>query len=604
MIKNLLSLFRNFSKKNKSQLLFLQLLIIFSSILEILSILLIVPFISIIGSYSNFENNFFIKKIYVFIKYNNKADLIFYLSLLMLFFYFVSSLINILTINKSIKYGRLISSELTIRLFSYYLSRDILFHSKNSNSDLLKRLSQEVDRVTAGIVDPFILLNARLILIILMLGVSFYFYSKLTLVVITIIIFGYLMTYLILKKKISFWGKKVSDESNIMYKIILESLASIKYIVILKKKDFFVEKYKNSKIQHALSGGRNVILSLAPKYLMEFIIFLIIISLTIITLKIYDDNLYNSLITLSFFGILGFKLLPATQSAFFYITTIRSHLAAYESIELDLQNSKNQLADNFYFNQNLIFTKKIVFKKDIFIKNVSIFYPEKKFTAINNVTIKIPAKKSVAFVGKTGSGKTTLVNYIMGFLNSHEGEMFVDNKIINQKNLTQWQNIIGFVPQDIFLLDSSIKENIAFGVKKELIDESKINKILEVAQLNEFVKNLEYGLETNVGTNGVKLSGGQKQRIAFARALYSEPELLILDEATNALDGITEENIMNCIFNFSGSKTVIIVAHRISTVKKCDVIYFFENGRVIDHGNFDDLTKRNKNFSQMFIFSK
>ena len=211
MIKNLLSLFRNFSKKNKSQLLFLQLLIIFSSILEILSILLIVPFISIIGSYSNFENNFFIKKIYVFIKYNNKADLIFYLSLLMLFFYFVSSLINILTINKSIKYGRLISSELTIRLFSYYLSRDILFHSKNSNSDLLKRLSQEVDRVTAGIVDPFILLNARLILIILMLGVSFYFYSKLTLVVITIIIFGYLMTYLILKKKISFWGKKVSD---------------------------------------------------------------------------------------------------------------------------------------------------------------------------------------------------------------------------------------------------------------------------------------------------------------------------------------------------------------------------------------------------------
>jgi HlyD family secretion protein len=492
---------------------------------------------------------------------------------------------------------------LTIRLFSYYLSRDILFHNKNSNSDLLKRLSQEVDRVTAGIIDPLILLNSRLILIILMLGVSFYFYSTLTIIVISIVFFGYLVTYCILQKRISFWGKKVSDESNIMFKIILETLASLKYITILKKKDFFIQNYKNSKIQHAMSGGRNIILSLMPKYFMEFIIFFIIVTLIIITLKIYDDNLYNSLITLSFFGVLGFKLLPSAQSAFYYITTIQSHLAAYKSIESDLQNSKNQLDENSYFNNNLTFLEKIKFEKDIFIKNVSILYPEKKASAINNITIKIPAKKLVAFVGKTGSGKTTLVNYIMGFLSSQEGEMFIDNKIVNKENLFQWQSNIGFVPQDIFLLDSSIKENIAFGVEKELINESKINKILEVVQLNEFVKNLEYGLETNVGTNGVKLSGGQKQRIAFARALYSEPELLILDEATNALDGVTEENIMNCIFNFSRSKTVIIVAHRISTIRKCDIIYLFENGKIIDQGNFDDLTKGNKNFSQMFSFS-
>lgn len=603
MIKTLLSLFRNLSQKNKGQLLFVQLLMILSSVLEILSILLIVPFISIIGSYSNFENNFFIKKIYIFIKYNNKADLIFYLSLFMLLFYFASTLINILTINKSIKYGRLISSELTIRLFSYYLSRDILFHNKNSNSDLLKRLSQEVDRVTSGIIDPLILLNSRLILIILMLGVSFYFYSTLTIIVISIIFFGYLVTYFILQKRISFWGKKVSDQSNIMFKIILESLASLKYITILKKKNFFIQKYKNSKMQHAMSGGRNIILSLMPRYFMEFIIFFIIITLIIITLKIYDDNLYNSLITLSFFGVLGFKLLPSAQSAFFYVTTIQSHLAAYQSIELDLQNSKNQLYENFNFNNNLTFSKKIAFEKDIFIKNVSILYPEKKIPAINNITIKIPAKKLVAFVGKTGSGKTTLVNYIMGFLSSEEGEMFIDNKIVNKENLSQWQSNIGFVPQDIFLLDSSIKENIAFGVEEKFIDNCRINNIIEFVQLKEFIKNLEYGLETNVGSNGVKLSGGQKQRIAIARALYSDPELFILDEATNALDGITEENIMNYIFNLSGLKTVIIVAHRLSTIKNCDIVYFFENGRIADQGNFGDLINRNKSFSQMFSFS-
>jgi HlyD family secretion protein len=604
MIKNLLSLFKKFSKNQKRQLFFIQFLIILSSLLEILSILLIVPFVSIIGSYSNFENNFFIKKIYVLIQFHNKEDVILYISIVLLLFYFFSTIINIFTTNKSIKCGRLISSELTVRLFSYYLSKDIIFHNKNSNSDLLKKLSQEVDRVTAGIIDPFILLSSRLILIILMLSFSFYFYSLLTLAVILIIFFGYLIAYFILQKRILFWGKKVSFESNIMFKVVLESLASFKYIKILNKEEFFIEKYKNSKTQHALSGGRSIMLALMPKYVMEFIIFFIIIALIIITLKIYGNNLNNSLVTLSFFGILGFKLLPSAQSAFFYISTIQSHLSAYNSIELDLENSKNQLNINFNFNKNPIyFKKKIIFEKDIFLKNVSIFYPEKKIASINNVTIKIPAKKIVAFVGRTGSGKTTLINFIMGFLNSQKGEILVDDKIINKENISEWQSNISFVPQDIFLLDSSVKENIAFGVKKELIDNIKINRIIETVQLKEFIKNLEHGLETNVGSNGAKLSGGQKQRIAIARAFYTDPELLILDEATNALDGVTEENVMNCIFNYSGLKTVIIIAHRLSTIKKCDIIYLFENGKIVDQGNFDNLIKRNKNFSQMFSFS-
>jgi ATP-binding cassette, subfamily B, bacterial PglK len=603
MIKSLLSLFSNFSEINKRKFLFVQVLMVISSVLEVLSLLLFVPFISILGSNTNFENNFFVKKIFFFLKYDNKTDLILYLSLLILLFYFFSTLFNILILNKSIKFGRLTSADLSVRLFSYYLSRDILFHSKNSNSDLLKRLSQEVDRVTAGIIDAFILLNAKLILILLIAIVSFYFYSKLTIVVILIITVGYLITFFILQKKIFFWGKKVSDQSNIMYKIILESLSSLKYITILKKQFFFIQKYKNSKKQHALSGGRNLILSLMPRYFIEFIIFFIVITLTMVTLKFYDDNLHESLTTLSFFGILGFKLLPSVQSAFFYITTIQSHLAAYHSIESDLYNSKNQSDIKLYFNDNLISQKKVLFETDMFLNNVSIFYPEKTVSAINNVTIKIPAKKIVAFVGKTGSGKTTLANYIMGLLNSKGGEMFVDNKIINKENLSYWQSNISFVPQDIFLLDSSIKENIAFGVEKELIDNTKIKKTIKSAELDEFIKNLEHGVETNVGNNGVKLSGGQKQRIAIARALYSDPKLLILDEATNALDGITEENIMNCIFNFSGSITVIIIAHRISTIKKCDVIYLFENGRLIDQGNFDDLMKKNKNFNLLYNHS-
>lgn len=604
MLKNLVSLFLILSKKQKIQFVFVQFLIIISSILETISILLIVPFISIVGNYSYFENNFFIKKINFLIKSNNKADVMIYISLIMLLFYLISTIINILTINKSIKFGRIISSELTVTLFNYYLTKDIFFHIRNSNSELLKKLTQEIDRVTSGIIDPFILLNARIILIIIMLCIALFFYSLLTLIVISIIFFGYLVIYFILQKKIFFWGKKVSDESNIIFKVILESLASLKFIKILKKKDYFVDKYKVSKIQHALSGGRTLMLSLMPKYLMELVIFFLIITLTITTLKINNDNLYNSLITLSFFGVLGFKLLPAVQSAFFYTTTIKSHLPAYQSLEIDLQNSKKNFKKNQDLNYNCIsFSKKISFENEIYIKNLSILYPEKKISAINNISLKIPAKKIITFVGKTGSGKTTLANYIMGFIDSQNGEMYIDGKSINKKNISIWQNSISFVPQDVFLLDSSIKENIAFGVKRELIDQTKISKIIEIIQLKDFINNLENGLDTNVGNNGVKLSGGQKQRIAIGRALYSDPELLILDEATNALDGITEENIMNFIFNFSGIKTVIIIAHRISTIKKSDIIFFFEKGKIIDQGEFNDLIKRNKSFSLMYSFS-
>jgi HlyD family secretion protein len=604
MIKNLISLYNNLSLKQRRQLIFIQFLMILSSVLEVVSVLLIVPFISIIGGYSNFENNFFVKKIYFLIKSTNKADVIFLVGIIMLLFYFVSTIINIFTIKKSIKYGRLISAELTIRLFSYYLFKDVGFHSRNSNTTLLKKLTQEVDRVTGGIIDPFILLNSRLILIMLMLSVAFFFYFWLTFFVILIILLGYLITYSILQRKISFLGKKISDQATIMYKVVLESLASLKFISLFKKYDFFIQKYKKSKTEHAISGGRILMLGLMPKYFMEFIIFFIIVTLTIITLKVHNDNLYNSLITLSFFGVLGFRLLPSAQSSFFYFTTIKSNLSAYHNIELDLENSKNQVDDYSHSNKNSItLEKKMTFEKEIFLDNLSITYPEKKTLAIDNVTVRIPAKKVIAFVGRTGSGKTTLVNYIMGLINTQEGAMFIDNKIINRENLSQWQSNISFVPQDIFLLDGSIKENIAFGVEEEAIDDIKISRIIETVQLKEFIKNLKNGLETNVGSNAVKLSGGQKQRIAVARALYFDRELLVLDEATNALDGITEENIMNCIFSFAGSKTIIIVAHRISTIKKCDIIYLFEEGRIIDQGSFDDLIKKNKNFSLMYNLS-
>ena len=237
-------------------------------------------------------------------------------------------------------------------------------------------------------------------------------------------------------------------------------------------------------------------------------------------------------------------------------------------------------------------------KNEISIENVTFSY-SKNDLVLNDLSLKIPARQVVGIVGPSGSGKSTLIDILLGLIQPLDGKIVVDGINLDDKNIRYWQNNIGFVAQSIFLSDCSIAENIAFGIPKEQIDFDKVSKSIQLAHLEDFVESLSDGVNTQVGERGVQLSGGQRQRIGIARSLYNEAEILIFDEATSSLDGVTEKMIMEAIHKFSGKKTIIMIAHRLKTIEKCDKIFFINRGKLIDQGKYDELIERNELFKNM-----
>jgi len=238
-------------------------------------------------------------------------------------------------------------------------------------------------------------------------------------------------------------------------------------------------------------------------------------------------------------------------------------------------------------------------KNDISLENIVFTYPDKNEITLDHLNIDIQVNSVVGIVGPSGAGKSTLIDIILGLIEPQQGQLKIDDELIDKSNRRFWQNTIGFVAQTIFLSEGSISENIAFGIPKEQIDIYKVQNALKLAHLDEFVESLKNGIDTKVGERGIQLSGGQRQRIGIARALYQKAEVLIFDEATSSLDGITEKMIMDAIHDFSGKKTIILIAHRLKTVQKCDEIFYLEKGKVVDRGSYDELIKKNENFRNM-----
>jgi len=329
---------------------------------------------------------------------------------------------------------------------------------------------------------------------------------------------------------------------------------------------------------------------------MELIAFGCIIFLILYLLTSHQGNLGTILPVLSVYALAGFKLLPAFQQVYTSVSTIKGNISAFNAIKDDLHASA---AEDPTAPPKATDNNRLVPTTSIQLTNVTFAYPGKKKPALKNLDITIYANSVIGLVGSTGSGKSTAIDLVLGLMQPEQGQLMVDGKPITQDNLRAWQNTLGFVPQSIFLADSSIRENIAFGLPEHEIDDQKVRRATKMAHLEELVQELPNGLNTRVGERGVQLSGGQRQRIGIARALYHDAEVLILDEATSALDGITEKLIMDAIHDFAGQKTIIMIAHRLATVKQCDTIYLLGNGTVIDAGTYSELTQRNQIFKRM-----
>ena len=594
MFKLLKNLFKLLSPNQRKRFYLLQFLVIVMSVFEILGVASIIPFMALVGDMNQLEQNTFIAEIYKLSGIRSESQFVFLIGLCVLGLLFISMIISIFTTWGLSMFANKIGTEIADRLYTYYLQKDWLFHASGSSAQLTKKIATETMRVTGAVLVPLMQMNSKVVLSFLM-SLSIFFYDpKIALIGLSIFAISYFFLFKGVRNRLNKNGIAISEVNEERYRLMNEGFGGIKDVLLLGRDSDFIERFNKTGISLAKSLGTNDALGTVPRYIMELVAFGSMIAVVLYLIANYEGNLGVILPILSVYALAGVKLLPAFQSVYTSIAKIRAHSPAFESIQDDLTHSKSTKLSTS--NSEDVF---LIPQKKISLENVTFKYPNKEENALNNLNISIPVNSIVGIVGPSGSGKSTLVDILLGLIKPQQGQLKIDENIIDNKNCRSWQNTIGFVAQNIFLSEGTISENVAFGIPKDQINQNQVLRALKLAHLDELVKSFEDGIHTRVGERGIQLSGGQRQRIGIARALYYKAEVLVFDEATSSLDGITEKMIMEAIHNFSGQKTIIMIAHRLKTVQKCDQIFFVDKGSVIDKGTYQELIKTNEQFKNM-----
>lgn len=589
LIKNLLKVM---TKKQKKELIILQILVVTSAIFEVCGVLAIGPFMALVGNIGLIETHELINPIYVYSGISNPVDFLAATGFLVLGLMFLAAITSIFTIWKLSLFAANVGAEFGDRLFKHYMRKDYLYHTSINSADLTKKIAIEVNRVTDNVLQAMVQINARIATVAFISLFVFLYNPYIAVSGVVILSFAYCTLYYFVKNKLSANGGLISKYSKKRFSLMNEGFGALKEVQILGREEYFIDQFKQSGKVFAGAYGTSNGLYNMPRYFMEFIVYSSMVGLVLLLLKKYDGELSVVLPIMAVFGIAAFKLLPSFQQMYSGAAQIRSNISAFEAIETDLIEALEESSFDPKRTDHKI-------RGDINLTDAFFSFDANKSPTLNNISVSIPLKTTIGIVGPSGSGKSTLLDVLIGSIKLVHGELKVGGTIIDEFNKGEWQNSIGYVSQMSLIKDGSIAENIAFGVDAADISKEKLIKAAAMAQLTEWVESLSDSYATQVGERGLQISGGQRQRIAIARALYNDAEYLFFDEATSALDGLTEKNIMESISNMAGLKTIIMVAHRLNTVRDCDHIYIVDEGRISDHGSYQYLMETNKKFIQM-----
>ena len=569
MINLIKKLIDSLSLKEKVNLFLIQILLIITTFFEILSIYTIAPFLGFVSGFITIENSEFLKIILKFINVE-KYNLTLSLGVILLIIYLFSIFMSFASLILSTKYANKLGAQINYNIFRNYLNKPTKFFFSNNSSNITSNLLNDSTRINQIIIRLMIINNSLSKVLLIIIALALYNFEITFTITITLTLL-YFLVFNYLKKKIALQGKNLSTYETYLTKLIKEGFGSFRDIAINKKQIFFSKFFLQSRIAVAKAKTKTEIYSSLPRFFIEGVGFSIVISL-IIFLSYKENNYGNLIVTMSIFGISLLKLLPSFQNIYYSLAEIKSALFSFEK----MQNEINFEEPNFNTNNN--FDKKDKLKKFIF-KNVSHTYENNKLPSLNSLNLEIKLDGINVIIGKTGSGKSTFLNLCLGLLNPSNGEILIDEfNILKTENKNSWHKIVSYVPQSPFMLDSTIKENIAYEYQN--IDKEKIDFSIKQAELENFINSLDKGLDTIIGENGVNLSGGQIQRIAIARAIYSGAKTLFLDEATNALDHVTENLVWRNFQNEKKNKSYFIISHNLHTLKYADNIILIEDGHL------------------------
>ena len=576
-----------YSNEKKKLVIFI-LSIFFGSFLESIGIGLIPVFLFFINNPDTFLEQIPFENVKFIIQSVEKnKQTIYFLIGIGLFFIFKNLFLFFLLLFET-KFKKNLKVSISKRLMAHYLSMGYIFHTNNNPIILARNVGSEVNNLVQYLLS-FVLLFKEVLLTLFILSILLFADLESSIHILLAFIFVMIIYFYFLKNKIKFFSKIALNQRGEKGKILHQTFSSIKDVILNNRFSSLTSLYISSITKEYSSLRFIEIITNSPKIIFEILIIIVFCSF-FFNFLLAEKELINFFPIVSLYVLAGIRLYPSFNNI-----SVNYNSLNINKISVNLINNEF-LQNKIYSTDNKEIVKNKRFEKNIVFENVSFEY-EKGFSTINNISLEIKSKKQYAFIGESGSGKSTIINILMGLLVPTKGRVLADNEDIS-KDIKSWQHKIGFVPQNIYLIDDTILKNIAFGYDLSEIDFNKIRDVIRRVSLESAINKMPNQLNTVVGNNGVKLSGGQIQRIGLARALYKDPEILVLDEATSSLDSKTEFEIINEINNLKNSITTIFIAHRLSTIKSCDMIFELSDGKLINQGVFEEVINENKRLNK------
>lgn len=564
-----------FDRKDKIKLVGLAILMVIGSVLELLAVAVFNPFIEVLMQTSSIEDDSFLKLFFTHIHLNGIEQYLVVLSALIAVIYLVKNIYLSFLQNVILSFSYMTRMNLATRLLTTYMNEPYTFHLSKNIAEMQRCLQSDTSQFMT-LISSGLQLTVEMVTCLALAAYLFHTSHSITVVIGVLLLLCIGLFFMISKKVSSRLGRQNENYNAKLFQWINQSLGGIKELKILQREEYFIDSYKTNYKKLVWGARVNELIAALPKYIVETVAMVGLVFAIIIKLLFGHGALETFIPQIAVFAVAAFRLLPSVGRVNAYINSIMYNKASLDMIYDDLKEIDSEPVQEIEWQGK---KEKWIFTKGVTVEHVSYHYPDSDTEVLHDISLEIPKGKTVALIGPSGAGKTTLADIILGLLPPVSGVVRMDDKNVYE-NLRSWRQKLGYIPQSIYLSDDTIRNNVAFGIYEARIDDNAIWKALEKAQLKEFVQGLEKGLDTYVGDRGVRLSGGQRQRIGIARALYHDPEILVLDEATSALDSSTEQAVMESIESLQGLKTMIIIAHRLTTIKNADLVYEVSGGNV------------------------
>jgi ABC-type bacteriocin/lantibiotic exporter with double-glycine peptidase domain len=539
LIKKIFSLL---DAKEKRRAFILFGMIVVMAFFDALGVASIMPFMAVLSNFNLVESNYYLSFLYTHLHFSETRFFLIFLGFMVLTFLVVSLAFKAITIWFLLTFTHTMEYSLIMKLMRGNLGQPYEFFLTKNSSSFSKSMLGEVDLLVGGVVMPLLYIFAHSVVAFFLLSLLLIVNFKLAIIVVFILLFAYISFHFLFRVKIKRIGSERVIANKIRFLTISEAFGGIKEIKVAGLEDFFINKLDAAARKFSSNQIIFQLVAQIPRYIIEIIAFGGL-SLMVILLIAESGSFSNAMPVISLYAYAAYKIMPAIQQIYSYTTQLRFSKPVLDALYSELNSLEFILPKKS--------RKILTFNNSICFDNVSFSYLKECRASINNISFELPAKGTIAFVGSSGSGKSTILDLLLGVLTPSSGRFLVDSQEISRDNLSAWQRNIGYVPQHIYISDGTIMENIAFGIDDDDVDLKAIRRAAEISQIADFINQLPLGYQTKVGERGIRLSGGQRQRLGLARALYRSPKILILDEATSALDNLTEKHVMNSIYDLS-----------------------------------------------------